>query len=104
MDDTCTFCRIAKGEIPADKVYEDEAVLAFKDINPTAPVHVLVIPKAHIADLSAIDGQVEVAGKLQAIIGKLARQLGIDGGYKVSLNAGRFQEVPHLHYHLQGGW
>ena len=104
MEESCIFCRITSGKVPVEKVYEDEAILAFKDANPTAPVHVLVIPKVHVTDLGAIDGQVEVAGKLQAVIGQLAKKLGIDGGYKVRLNAGRFQEVPHLHYHLQGGW
>jgi len=97
---SCVFCQIVSGAIPAEKVWENEYVLAFKDQHPVAAVHVLLIPKVHITDLSQATDHIELLGKLQAVISQVAESLGITSGYKVILNAGRFQEVQHLHYHL----
>ena len=103
----CTFCKIIKGNIPSKKVYEDEEVLAFHDINPLAPVHVLVIPKKHIEKLSeASDNDIEILGKLQIIAAKVAKDLGIGEAFRV-LNANgkdAGQSVFHIHYHVRGGW
>jgi len=103
----CLFCKIIKKEIPADIVYEDSEVLAFKDIHPLAPVHVLIIPKKHIEsvdDLSEKDSF--LAGKLIITAKKIAEKLKIKGkGYKLLIRTGvdGGQEVPHLHMHLLGG-
>jgi histidine triad (HIT) family protein len=103
----CLFCKIVRREIPADVVYEDGDVLAFRDINPQAPVHMLVIPKKHIAtlnDLTASDG--EVVGKLVLAARDLARREGIaDAGYRTLMNCNVHggQSVFHLHLHLLGG-
>lgn len=100
----CVFCKIASGEIPATREYEDGEVLAFRDIHPSAPVHVLIIPKKHIASLNEVaEEDQSLLGKIQLIASKLADTLNVTDGYKVEVNAGRFQEVPHLHYHLRGG-
>ena len=102
------FARILRGEIPCRKVYEDEWALAFHDINPLAPVHVLVIPKGaylSLADFTASASDAELAGFLRAV-GTVARQLGVeDTGYRVLANHGAdaHQEVPHLHVHLFAG-
>jgi diadenosine tetraphosphate (Ap4A) HIT family hydrolase len=107
-DDQNVFARILRGEIPCRKVYEDEWVLAFHDIAPQAPVHVLVIPKGRwisIADFSAHAGEAEIAGFWRAV-GGVARQLGLEEpGYRLLANMGEHagQEVPHLHVHLFGG-
>lgn len=103
----CLFCKIAAGEIPCTKVYEDDAVLAFRDINPQAPVHILVIPKAHAAS-SALDISEEnaaIVGRCFAAIAKIARQEGLENGFRVVNNCGvnGGQTVPHLHFHLLGG-
>lgn len=100
----CVFCGIAAGKIPAVKEYEDDDVVAFKDIKPSAPVHVLVLPKKHIGSLeTAEEADREVLGKIQLTISGLAKKLGIAEGYKIVLNGGRYQEVKHVHYHLLGG-
>ena len=103
----CIFCRIVKGEIPADVVYKDEDVVAFRDINPQAPVHVLVVPCRHIAELNeTADSDVELLGKLIRTAVKLAAQLGVaETGYRLVLNQGRDagQSVDHIHLHLLGG-
>jgi histidine triad (HIT) family protein len=102
------FARVLRGEIPCRKVYEDEWSLAFHDINPLAPVHVLVIPKGSyvsMADFSAKASDEELVGFFRAV-GKVARDLGLeDGGYRVLANTGAaaHQEVPHLHVHLFAG-
>lgn len=101
----CLFCKMASGEIKPDVVYEDETVLAFRDINPQAPVHILIIPKAHIDSLNALD-DLELAGKLLQTASKLAAQEGIsEEGYRTVVNCNRHggQEVFHLHLHLLGG-
>lgn len=102
------FARILRGEIPARKVYEDEHALAFEDIAPKAPTHVLIIPKGayvSFADFSAKASEVEIASFIRAV-GTVARQLGLEGdGYRLLVNMGpnSGQEVPHLHVHLFGG-
>lgn len=105
--ESCIFCKIIKGEIPSEKVYEDDEILAFKDINPVTPIHILVIPKKHIKSLLDLDEEdYELIGKIQKVINKLANQLNIeDDGYRVIVNCGENagQEVMHLHYHLLAG-
>ena len=103
----CIFCRIIKGEIPSTKVYEDETVYAFKDINPMAPVHVLIIPKVHIASINEVTAENRaVIAHIYEIAAKLAKELGIsESGYRVVSNCGADagQTVFHLHFHLLGG-
>lgn len=103
----CIFCKIIKGEIPSNKVYEDEEILAFKDINPAAPIHILVIPKKHIASLIEIEEEDEkIIGKIYKVINQIAEKQGIDKkGFRVIVNCGEDggQEVKHLHFHLLGG-
>ena len=102
----CIFCKIANGEIPSNKVYEDDQILAFKDLNPQAPVHVLVVPKKHICCTRKIDesNSVYVAKCFEAIA-KIAKAEGLDNGYRVINNCGEDggQTVMHLHFHLLGG-
>lgn len=102
----CLFCRIARGEIPSRKVYEDEKVCAFHDIAPQAPVHVLVIPKEHICGVDGIDKEniASVAAVFEKIP-EIARSLGLENGYRVISNVGKdgCQSVRHLHFHLLGG-
>lgn len=106
MED-CLFCKISKGEIPSTKVYEDDDFYAFKDIAPVAPVHVLVIPKKHIANIAALTSDdAAVAGKMLYVIQKVAQILGIDkDGYRVVFNTGEKagQTVHHMHAHILGG-
>ncbi len=102
----CLFCKIAAGEIPSDKVYEDEHILAFRDINPQAPVHILVIPKIHLASADEIDeaSAPEVA-RIFTALPSIARQAGLTNGYRIITNVGEdgCQSVRHLHFHLLGG-
>jgi len=104
----CIFCKIAHGEIPSTKVYEDERVLAFRDLDPQAPEHVLVIPKKHIASIlefGAEDRDV-AAHILTEVVPEIARKLGIDaGGFRLVTNTGvdGGQPVGHLHFHILGG-
>jgi histidine triad (HIT) family protein len=107
MDPVCLFCRIVAGEIPADRVHEDDEVLAFRDVNPQAPTHILVIPKAHIesaADLASADSAA-IAGRLLATVADLADREGLRRGWRVVTNVGSDggQSVQHLHLHLLGG-
>lgn len=102
----CLFCKIISGEIPSKKVYEDDRILAFHDVNPQAPVHVLVIPKAHIASVAEITP--ENSAYLTAIFEKIpsiAKEAGLENGYRVISNCGpdARQSVPHLHFHILGG-
>lgn len=103
----CVFCSIAAGAIPAKKLYEDEDVVAFNDVAPQAPVHVLVTPKAHIASLNQSDAlSDETLAKLVRVAVKLAGELGLkERGYRIVSNCGldACQSVPHLHIHLLGG-
>lgn len=102
----CLFCKIAAGEVPSEKVYEDGNVLAFKDINPQAPVHILVIPKTHIesADKITENNNSEV-GAVFAAIPKIAAEAGLTNGYRVVTNVGEdgCQSVKHMHFHILGG-
>ena len=102
----CLFCKIAAGEIPSKKAYEDEKVFAFYDIDPQAPVHILVIPKEHIQSVSQITPEnQEIVGHIFTVIAKLARELNLEDGYRVVSNVGQQggQSVLHLHFHLLGG-
>jgi histidine triad (HIT) family protein len=102
----CLFCRIVKGEIPATKVAETADCLAFRDINPQAPVHVLVIPKAHYDSLEAVPDAAAVVGAMSALAQRIAREEGIAGaGYRTVMNTGTNggQTVGHIHLHLLGG-
>ena len=106
-DSKCLFCRIAAGELPADRVHEDDLVVAIRDVNPVAPVHLLLMPRAHIesaADLGEADGP--TLGRLFAVGARLAREAGLpERGYRLVSNIGpeAGQSVPHLHVHLMGG-
>ena len=105
MDD-CLFCKIIDGQIPSEKVYEDEYVYAFKDINPVAPVHVLVIPKEHICCADAVNAEnSENIAKVFEAIAKIAKQLDLKDGYRIVNNCGDdgCQSVKHLHFHILGG-
>jgi histidine triad (HIT) family protein len=107
MSESCVFCRIAKGEIPARLVHEDEEVVGFHDLNPQAPVHVLLIPRRHVGTLLETGpGDVELLGRLQAAAVEVARRLGLDReGFRLVTNCleGAGQSVFHLHVHLLGG-
>lgn len=102
----CIFCKIAKGDIPSNKVYEDEDVLAFRDINPKAPVHFLLIPKRHITSLADAKPEDQaLLGKMLSLVPQLAKKEGCVNGFRTIINTGRDggQEVPHLHIHVLGG-
>ena len=102
----CLFCKIVEGEIPAKKVYEDEDVLAFEDIDPHAPTHVLIIPKKHIRGLKEAEADdAELIGRLHLTAATIGRQRGIEDGYRTVLNVGpkSGQSVFHMHVHLLGG-
>ena len=107
MDENCVFCKIIKGEIPSSKVYEDEEILAFKDINPAAPIHILVIPKKHIKSLAEMqEGEEKIIAKIYKVINEIAEKQDFkEKGYRVIVNCGKDggQEVEHLHFHLLGG-
>jgi histidine triad (HIT) family protein len=105
-DANCLFCKIVRGEIPANKVYEDEDVLAFHDIRPVAPVHFMIVPKTHVATLYEADMTHHKAlGKMLALAGVLARKEGATEGFRAIINNGRVahQEVYHVHMHVIGG-
>ena len=102
----CIFCKIIAGEIPSRKVYEDELCYAFYDITPLAPVHFLVVPKAHLASAAEItEENAAVVGHIYAVIAKLAKELGIADGFRVVTNCGEAagQTVRHLHFHVLAG-
>ncbi|OIR01718.1 HIT-like protein [mine drainage metagenome] len=102
----CIFCKIARGELPSRKVYEDEDIFAFDDINPVAPVHFMIIPKIHIASLAEADlSHQALLGKMLAMAGGLARSRGLLDGFRSIINTGHIgrQEVYHLHLHILGG-
>lgn len=104
--DNCIFCKIARREIPAEKIYEDEHVIAFHDIHPAAPVHFLLIPKLHIDSLTDVDGNhQDLLGKIMVLAPKLAKEQGCHEGFRTIINTGRIggQEVFHLHFHIIGG-
>lgn len=102
----CLFCKIIEGKIPAKKVYEDDRVFAFEDINPQAPTHVLIIPKKHIVGLKEAEAaDAEILGYMQLIAAKLGRERGIESSYRTVYNVGpgAGQSVFHIHLHLIGG-
>lgn len=102
----CLFCRIARGDIPCRKVYEDDEVLAFHDINPVAPVHFMLIPKLHLVSLAEADNtHAALLGRMLLLVPELARQQGLDQGFRTVINTGRGggQEIFHLHIHVIGG-
>ena len=104
--ETCLFCKIIAGVIPSTKVYEDETVLAFRDIAPQAPTHILVIPKTHIDSCNGItEENSAVVAHIFQVIPQIAKAEGLDGGYRVVSNCGADagQTVPHLHFHILGG-
>ena len=105
-DPNCVFCKIAAGQIPSKKAYEDEQLLAFHDIHPWAPVHVLIIPKQHIATLADVGPEhQELMGRLMTLAPRLMRELGVTNGFRTIVNCGQDggQEVYHLHMHVIGG-
>ena len=102
----CLFCKIISGEIPSTKVYEDDKILAFRDINPMAPTHILVIPKEHIGGVDELnDGNCAVVAYIFAKIAEIAKKEGLTNGYRVVSNVGEDggQTVRHLHFHILGG-
>jgi histidine triad (HIT) family protein len=104
--DNCVFCKIARGEIPSKKVYEDEEILGFHDINPQAPVHFMLMPKKHVASLADMTMEdAGVLGRILALTGRLAHEQGSPDGYRTIINTGRIgrQDVMHLHVHIIGG-
>ncbi len=106
MSENCIFCKIARGDIPSRKVYEDDEVLAFHDINPVAPVHFLMVPKRHVVSLMETDESHQaLLGKMMLLAPRLASELGLEHGFRVVINNGKGggQEVFHLHVHVIGG-
>ena len=103
----CVFCQIVAGKIPSTTLYQDEEVLAFRDINPLAPTHVLIIPKKHIPSLADItDDEAPLIGRMAGVANRLAREEGVaESGYRLVVSSGEDggQVVPHLHMHLLGG-
>ena len=107
LKDDCLFCKIIKGEIPSAKVYDDDRLLAFKDINPVAPVHVLIIPKTHVENINEInENNSEYIKHIYEKMGEIAKNAGVfESGYRLICNCGEDagQEVKHLHFHMIGG-
>jgi histidine triad (HIT) family protein len=104
--DNCVFCKIVRGEIPSRKVYEDDEVLAFHDINPVAPVHFMLIPKQHVDSLAQVDERHQhVLGKMLLLAHRLAAEQGSPDGFRTIVNTGRVgrQDVLHVHMHVLGG-
>lgn len=102
----CLFCKIINGEIPSSKVYEDDTVFAFRDIEPQAPTHILIIPKQHIKSAAEIDeSNSAVISHIFEVAAKIAKQEGLDDGFRIVNNCGNIagQTVKHLHFHLMGG-
>ena len=105
--ENCLFCKIVKGEIPSDKVYEDEEIMAFRDINPATPIHILINQKKHIESLTKIKEDDEaLIGRIYTVINKIAKEQGfIENGYRIITNCGKDggQEAKHLRYHFLAG-
>jgi histidine triad (HIT) family protein len=104
--ENCVFCKIVAGEIPSNKVYEDDTVLAFRDIAPMAPTHILVIPKTHICSAADITGDNSaVVAHIFEVIAQIAKTEGLENGFRVTTNSGDdgCQSVHHLHFHILGG-
>jgi histidine triad (HIT) family protein len=105
-DPSCIFCKIVAGQIPARKVHEDDECIAFHDIHPWAPVHILLVPKAHIVSMAEVgDEHAGLLGRMLALSPRLMRELGVVNGFRHLINTGRdgHQEVMHLHVHVMGG-
>ena len=106
MENDCIFCKIINGQIPADIVYQDDKILAFSDINPIAPVHILIIPKQHIKNVEQIDEKnADLIGYIFEKAGEIAKSKNLCDGYRVVVNTGKDagQSVFHVHFHLIGG-
>lgn len=106
MSDDCIFCKIARGEIPSRKLYEDDEVIAFHDINPVAPVHFMLVPKRHLVSLLEADAShASLLGRMMVLAPQLAREQGLENGFRTVINSGKGggQEVFHLHIHVIGG-
>jgi histidine triad (HIT) family protein len=104
---TCIFCHIVAHELPAEILYEDEDLVVFKDINPSAPVHLLIVPKKHVDSINGLDeGSVGIVGKMVLVAQRMAEAQKIQFGYRLLINTGREagQVIYHLHMHLMGGW
>lgn len=104
--DNCIFCKIVRGEIPSRKVYEDDEILAFHDINPVAPVHFMLIPKVHVESLAHVDERhQQVLGRMMVLAHRLAKEQGSPDGFRAVVNTGRVgrQDVSHVHMHVLGG-
>ncbi len=104
--ENCLFCKIVRGDIPSTKVYEDEKVLAFRDIAPMAPTHILVIPKTHIGSVAEVNAEnAAVVAHIFTVIPRIAKEEGLENGYRVVSNCGSDagQTVHHLHFHILGG-
>ena len=102
----CLFCKIVNGEIPSTKVYEDDYLYAFNDINPQAPVHVLIIPKKHIDSAADITKEnADLVAKVFVAAAKIAKELNLENGFRIVTNSGEFgcQSVHHIHFHLLSG-
>jgi histidine triad (HIT) family protein len=105
-DPNCIFCKIAAGQIPANKAFEDDDIIAFHDISPWAPVHLLLVPKRHIASMADVTpADQAVLGRMMVLAPQLMAQLGVSNGFRQVINTGHDggQEVPHLHMHVMGG-
>jgi histidine triad (HIT) family protein len=104
--DNCVFCKIIDGSIPSNKVYEDDKMLAFHDIAPEAPVHVVMIPKAHISSVDALNAEnIDYIAHIFSKAGEIAKSVGLENGYRIVTNCGADagQTVFHIHFHLMGG-
>ncbi len=104
--DNCVFCKIIDGSIPSNKVYEDDKMLAFHDIAPEAPVHVVMIPKAHITSVDALNAEnIDYIAHIFSKAGEIAKSVGLENGYRIVTNCGADggQTVFHIHFHLMGG-
>ena len=108
VDESCVFCRIVSGSIPSTRIHEDEMCVAFRDIDPKAPVHILVVPRRHVAEFDVLAQDQALAGHLSNVVAKVAREEGLadsGAGFRVVVNQGSdgSQSVGHVHYHLLGG-
>lgn len=106
MSENCIFCKIAKGQIPAERVFEDDQVMVIKDIHPKAPVHLLVMPREHIPSLNEVTpAHAGLVYHMVSLLPKIAREQGLNNGFRTIINTGPGggQEIPHLHIHLLGG-
>ena len=101
--ENCIFCKIIKKEIPSNILYESDQIIAFPDIHPSAEHHILLVPKQHIASISDLDGHGDLLSEIYKVAVKLAKENNFDSIFRVVVNAGLAQKIPHLHFHLLGG-